>query len=846
MTETHCKNCNKLKIAGRAGSITSYFFQHNYCRCGLVNDSGARVIGKKPSVVDINTCSNCGKVQAENKRAGSFSAFLFSELRCTCGGKPLAKVKKPFAPNATVRQTAERKQFTANLRKTSFQNQENSTRLLSVGANVSGFRIMSVIGQGGMGAVYLAQHAGLRRAFALKVLLPSLVNENNWQRFKAEAKTVAALNHPTLVKVYDLGVHENSLPFYSMDYIAGITLEDFLIEEGALSIEQAVQIFTQVLDGLAYAHRNGIVHRDIKPANIMLGDTDNFDVIKILDFGIAKLLDSSAANQGLTMAGEVFGSPYYMSPEQSESSQVDARSDIYSVGCSLFETLTLNVPFDAESSIEILSMHQASQPPRLNDFSRRAKFSDSLECVIAKCLAKLPDDRYQNAKELALDLARISEGKDLSSYQHLAKQFSNLSKDRGIASKSPEGYREGVEGARNKKLFDQGSSRLVLIFVMVIVPVIVVGTYLIFASVKSDRDFSKKVQSADKNYHLSVDSQTSNPMPDPGFDSLPTSAIDEKIAKQIEAYLKDKTTPYAAHPANAIKGKKYFDFPSTFSLGLIQFVRVGVPSPAVQATGKIMAPADSRIDFIVDQNVAEYPQLLKLFEADDLYSIYMRVHPGKGSPPKLIQHLTGLVAIDFGFCEMTNADVPLLAKFLKLRALELRENNLSSKVVAQCAVLSQLSNLSLGLMDDLTPVFTVLARAKRIKSLKLCGNLKSGEIALLPELTTLQSLTITYIDPTVAACKQLTQIRNLTSLDLGNSALDANKLKILSKLNHLKGLSFGTIDGDPDEIIAQLKLFQNLKELGISNSSDVLLEKIAKALPQVKMAKATPRFNMID
>jgi serine/threonine protein kinase len=202
----------------------------------------------------------------------------------------------------------------------------------------------------------------LNRPYALKVLSPSIVSEQSWLRFKAEAKTLSVLNHPGLVKVYDLGIHENTVPYYSMDYLEGETLEDLLVRKGPQELEYTISIFLAVLDALAYAHRNNVVHRDIKPANIFICQNQE---IKILDFGISKLVGDkqSQRNQELTAIGEVFGSPYYMSPEQCRGEQIDFRSDIYSVGCTLFETLTGYVPFESANSLEIAMLHEEGDIP---------------------------------------------------------------------------------------------------------------------------------------------------------------------------------------------------------------------------------------------------------------------------------------------------------------------------------------------------------------------------------------------------------------------------------------------------------------------------------------------------
>ncbi len=279
------------------------------------------------------------------------------------------------------------------------------------------YKIIKLLGIGGMGAVYLVEHTTLNKRYALKVLAPELVNEQNWLRFQAEAKTVASLNHATFVKVYDLGIHDGLAPFYSMDYLSGRTLEQILVDDGPLEFDHAIDVLLEVLDGLAYAHRNGVIHRDLKPGNIMIDAVNKVESVKVLDFGISKLIGPDfTAQQNLTSAGEIFGSPFYMSPEQCTGGVVDARSDIYSIGCTLFELITGFVPFEGSSSIETILMHEEQEVPSLFEVAPDGKFPPSLDVVLAKALAKLPQDRYQSAKELAIDLTRIREGKDLLAY----------------------------------------------------------------------------------------------------------------------------------------------------------------------------------------------------------------------------------------------------------------------------------------------------------------------------------------------------------------------------------------------------------------------------------------------
>jgi len=287
-------------------------------------------------------CLNCGKSSPKGQKAGSFTAFMFKELRCHC--------EKPKYERANQR----RQQAKTFKEQPSTAPNSSAVNPFVPGTIVGGtFKIKATIGEGGMGTVYLVQHLSMLKDYALKVLSPELVSEAFWRRFQAEAKTLAALKHPNLVSVYDLGIHEKHTFFYSMDYLQGTSLEEILAKQGSLDLLRTVEIFLSVLDGLAYAHRNGVIHRDIKPANIFICSQSADGVaVKILDFGIAKLINSDQQMQKLTAVGEIFGSPYYMSPEQCAGLETDARSDIYAVGCSMFETLTGSVPFDGTTSLQ--------------------------------------------------------------------------------------------------------------------------------------------------------------------------------------------------------------------------------------------------------------------------------------------------------------------------------------------------------------------------------------------------------------------------------------------------------------------------------------------------------------
>ncbi len=264
-----------------------------------------------------------------------------------------------------------------------------------IGAQVLNYRIDSKIGEGGMGSVYLASHLQMRRKAAIKALHPNLVNNTQIrERFRNEAEAMASLKHPNIIDLYDF-LETNQGLFLIMEFIEGKPLDDYVrTVTGPLPEDRAIGLFSKALDGFAYAHDRGIVHRDIKPSNLMIG---NENQIKILDFGIAKILND--ANKGLTRTGSKMGTVLYMSPEQVKGLSVDRRSDIYSLGVTLFQILTGRPPYDEQTSTEydVYTKIVNSPLPRVRKFNPHV--SEQMQAILDKATAKEPQNRYQTALE---------------------------------------------------------------------------------------------------------------------------------------------------------------------------------------------------------------------------------------------------------------------------------------------------------------------------------------------------------------------------------------------------------------------------------------------------------------
>ena len=268
-----------------------------------------------------------------------------------------------------------------------------------IGTEIGNYRIVDKLGAGGMGVVYKAIDTHLDRVVAIKALNPEFSqNPELLERFRGEARAQAQLNHPNLATLYAFLVQDGAA-YMVMEFVDGETFHAMLKARGPIPAAEAVPLFRQALAGIGHAHRLGIVHRDIKPTNIML---NRDGIVKVMDFGLAKV----AGGHGMTRSGVRLGTAYYMSPEQVLVKPVDARSDIYSLGVTLYEMLTGQVPFQADSEFEILNDHVNTPPPPP---SRQHRIPQGVEDAVMKALAKNPDQRFQTAEQFSAALEHPEE-----------------------------------------------------------------------------------------------------------------------------------------------------------------------------------------------------------------------------------------------------------------------------------------------------------------------------------------------------------------------------------------------------------------------------------------------------
>jgi serine/threonine protein kinase len=302
---------------------------------------------------------------------------------------------------------------------------------LPAGASIGKYAVRSLLGEGGMGAVYLAFDPLIEREVAIKVLSPEISkNPTALQRFLGEARAIGRLNHPNVVSIYDID-QWNGQYYLVMELLSGGSAGEAVRGRGSLDWKEACRIVAQAAQGLAAAHAAGMVHRDIKPENLMLTKDG---VVKVVDFGLSKLVEAhDDTRTAVTKAGQILGTPHYMSPEQFESTEIDARADIYSLGATLFRLLTGRYPYqDSPSVLQVMTAHLTKPVPNPSQFV--PTIPKECDRIVHRAMAKRADDRYAAVAELASDLLALVHGKEQSASRALGPVTDSVDDGRPLAS----------------------------------------------------------------------------------------------------------------------------------------------------------------------------------------------------------------------------------------------------------------------------------------------------------------------------------------------------------------------------------------------------------------------------
>ncbi len=356
---------------------------------------------------------------------------------------------------------------------------------MMIGKTLGCYKVVEVIGRGGMGIIYKAHDQWMDRTIAIKMLHRHLVDdEQAVKRFNQEAKAAGNIEHPNVIQAYDFGIApDTEQPFLVMEYLEGKSLSEVIEAESRLEVERTVNIMIQACEALSAAHAKDVLHRDLKPSNIMLMKTkDQADFVKIVDFGIAKMMPSSGKEMQLTQTGEVFGSPLYMSPEQFVGRKVERTSDIYAMGCVMYEALMGKPPIVGEHVLETMYKHMNEKPKKFSEVRPEVKIPAKIEAIVMRCMEKEPIQRYQTMAELHDDLMLTKSGfKDRRPFTVKMKaKFGQIK--------------------RLRKKYDELANNVLLVVLSVVIAGCLVGFALMFFRTSQESQWKALKTDAQKAY----------------------------------------------------------------------------------------------------------------------------------------------------------------------------------------------------------------------------------------------------------------------------------------------------------------------------------------------------------
>lgn len=723
-------------------------------------------------------------------------------------------------------------------------NQQDKTRLtiggtpgareFQAGDIVGGtYEVRDFIGAGGMGNVYRVRHTIMQTEYALKTLSTDKVTETAWRRFQNEAQAIARMNHPNIVGIYNLGLEQGRLPYYVMDLLKGQTLAELIETNGPLEPIRAIEIFLDVSAGLSYAHKKGIIHRDIKPANVVILETPGADSgkIKIVDFGIAKL--SGAADQdrqNLTNVGEICGSPLYMSPEQCEGAKIDARSDIYSLGCTLFEALTGSPPFRGRNALETMMMHQNNTPPPLNAVYSGRNFPAYLDRMLAELLAKRPMDRPQNMdavhQNLETALARLR--------APAAARTRELSRPPVPATAQASNNTDLADTGTNKPQSPINAPILIAIGALLVVS-IAAGTYL-YLHLKAEQ------------------SKPLIPKTDEPKDLFRSDPVEKAHAPRPISVKPIRLRKFDNRPftgdINYAQAKRpvVFDFPADESIGEIVLDNAD-PNKGKKyiCQGKQTIPAGHKLYYFPNETAIESPQLLDNFQHAGLYSVTM---PGTSVTlsrrvPIAMAHLHAakdLKRLDLRDCNGATSDIlPMLLAFTALEELNANPGHIPPSDLANCRILATLKTLRFGYQGNATQTMLEDHTMSDGKTVQFSTEAKDGSLhsigPLLDRLARKSKIEVLEIPKFTLNALELSKIARITTLrqvDFSDSDLISPNIDQLKSLQNLEVFRADRCNIDTTAISAFAKL-KALREIHVDTFTPEILKRYRLSFPGIKV-----------
>lgn len=704
-------------------------------------------------------CFDCGKPIAEG-RQGSFTQWIFRAETCSCARPDNLTPQALSEGNLT--------EVSESVEDVHIEWDEALTAQL--GLPDERYRAIELLGGGSAARVYKCWDEALNKFVAIKCLARTNLTAAEIVQFQAEAKTTSRLTHENIVRVLDFGANQTGQPYMVMDCLEGRSLATLLAEHGCLAPEFVLYLISQVCDGMQHAHDAGIFHRDLKSSNIMVVENNGRPVAKVIDFGIASFAHEgeSVVYQGHTLAG----TPSYMSPDQIRAERFDGRSDIYSLGCILFELLTGVVPFRGHTALETIAQHANIEAPSLAETNPEGHYSDTIEGITHKSLAKQRDDRYQSMSEFKADLSEAFAEERARYVESTAIAGSAEIDDRMIANMVPGISTSTVAPPKSS---NRATDRRFLAIAVIALLVLGSGIYY-YVSVNKPEPVKKEKKKKKKKTSSEDDDD----------DSYKVRAGVDKVNLRKSFFVDLSSTKKQDSDLKQYKGRK-----DVTELDLV----------ASDIT-------DKGIDYIVG-----LPLRVLRMEATKVTDASLKKISG-------ISTLQVFTCGNNGF--ITADGIKLLEKLPRLRVVSFTETNLTDADIAKLACLKSLEELSMGSMRYLNGDGLIhLKTLPYLRFLKLANNnLSDKALKNISQLRTLRELDLRRCRINDRRMEFVAAMDQLEKLSLMQNEMTDEGIFKLRKMKNLRELNLEKCPGVSSDGIT--KLSAQMPQCNILDGKNVL------------------------
>jgi len=658
------------------------------------------------------------------------------------------------------------------------------------------YEFIGTIGTGGMGVIYKARQKMLNKIVAIKMLHSHLLNVQSMLRFQQEAKAASSLRHPNVISVHDFGISEQGQPYMVMDYIEGTTLADLLRKDGALPLPDAMDIFLAVCEALEHAHEHGVLHRDLKSSNIMLSKKEGGYNVHLLDFGIAKIIDTESGGiaQQLTQTGELIGSPLYMSPEQCMGKKVDNRTDIYSLGCILYEAVTGNPPHCGDTMIETIFKHLNETPLTLHQARPDINFPETFDNLVMKLLASKPEDRVQSISQVKAELLNIQSG----------------------ALKG--GFTQKAATAWSKFKFSRTTAAITMAAILATIGLVSlsISNSNLERTAELKNESNKQLSQADALRKQAFATKEDDDAP-----KLNEVSADKLLVRlrQVPNDCQDLDLS-----SSKVNDQILWSLPRFTQLNSLDLSKTSITDDAIKPLSKLKG-----VTTLTLSDTALSPEALaQLASLTGLKKLYLDSTAVDDSDLRAFSGLPGLKHLDVRDTDISDHGLEFLPTAKNLETLSISGTSITNRGIS---AISKLKLIELNMWDTHVSAGVVeqLKECKSLTSLSLSRlNLSAGDIIALSELPSLNYLQLYHIknleDEDLLA---LTKLKALTKLYIEDCPLSDGAATYLNQMHQLEGLSVNEC-AVTDRLIAQIGDLQNLKQMWLENTKVRDFKQISK------------------